>query len=128
MKMKKIIIISYYSKPSNFVGAERIQGWLSHLSKNGVYPVLVTRFWKENQHDNGNFNLPKENQIEKNRNYEIHRIASSENFRDYLIRKNKYKYLRKILSFFQIVINNLFFKKSEYYPFFSYTEQFIKKK
>ena len=79
--MKKIIIISYYSKPSNFVGAERIQGWLSHLSKNGVYPVLVTRFWKENQVDNGNINLPKENRIEKNKNYEIHRISLSESFR-----------------------------------------------
>ena len=125
--MKKIIIISYYSKPSNFVGAERIQGWLSHLSKNGVYPVLVTRFWKENQVDNGNINLPKENRIEKNKNYEIHRISLSESFRDSLLRKNKYKYLRKILSFFQIVVNNLFFKKSEYYPFFYYTEQFMKK-
>lgn len=125
--MKKIIIISYYSKPANFVGAERIKGWLSHLSKNGVYPVLVTRFWKENQLDNGHFNLPQENQIEKNKNYEIHRIASSESFRDFLIRKNKYKYLRKILSFFQILANNLFFKKSEYYPFYYYTDQFIKK-
>ena len=124
--MKKIIIISYYSKPSNFIGAERIKGWLSYLPKNGIYPVLITRFWDENQNDTSKNNISKENKIEKHKNYEIHRVSLKYGLRDSLIRKNKFIFIRKILSLSQIIFNNLIFTKSEYYPFFTYVDQFLK--
>lgn len=124
--MKKIIIISYYSKPSNFVGAERINGWLNHLSKKDVYPVLVTRFWENNQYNISNSTIYKKTTIEKFETYEIHRIASKESFRELLIRKNKFRLLRKILSFIQILYDNLLFTKSQYYPFFKYTDKFLR--
>ena len=123
--MKKIVIISYYSKPSNFVGAERIKGWLDHFPKKDVYPVLITRFWKKNQDNNENFHSYKKNKIEKYGSYETHRVISKESLRELLIRKNKMRLLRKILSFTQLIFNNLFFIKSQYYTLFEYTDRFL---
>ena len=124
--MKKIVIISYYSKPSNFVGAERIKGWLDNLPKIDIYPILITRFWEKNQNTNANINLATKNIIENYENHEIHRVYSKETLRDSLIANNKFIFIRKTLSFAQIIFDNLIFKKSKYYNFFSYTDQFLK--
>lgn len=116
--MKKIIIVSYYSKPSNFVGADRIQAWLNYLPTEGIYPILVTRFWEENQKNTSTSKQNNENIIEKNEGYEVHRVARRVGFRDHLIKENKWVLIRKILSLFQILFNNLWFKKSEYFHFY----------
>ena len=105
--MKKIVIISYYSKPSNFVGAERIKGWLDNLPKIDIYPILITRFWEKNQNTNANINLATKNIIENYENHEIHRVYSKETLRDSLIANNKFIFIRKILSFAQIIFEVL---------------------
>lgn len=125
--MKKIIIVSYYSKPSNFVGADRVQGWLNYLNENNIYPLLVTRFWKENQKDISLSESPILNKVEKKKNYEIHRVTRKKNLRDSLIEQNKWILIRKILSLKQMLLNNIWFKKSEYYHFFLYIYDLLQK-
>lgn len=125
--MKKVLIVSYFSKPSNFVGAERVQGWLNYLPENNIYPLLVTRFWKENQTDISLYESPTHNVVEKKKNYEIHRVSLKKNLRDYLIEQNKWILIRKILSLKQMIFNNIWFKKSEYYPFLVYVDELLQK-
>ena len=115
--MKKVIIVSYYTKPSNFVGSERIQAWLDYLPKEKIYPILITRFWEENQENTSASKHNKDNIIEKNGVYEIHRVAVKAGIRDYLIKENKCILLRKMLSLLNILLNNLWFKQSEYFHF-----------
>tara|TARA_B100000963_G_C22626889_1_gene672839 strand:+ start:1736 stop:2998 length:1263 start_codon:yes stop_codon:yes gene_type:complete len=125
--MKKVLIVSYFSKPSNFVGAERVQGWLNYLPENNIYPILITRFWKENQKDISLSEGLVNDTVEEKKNYEIHRVTRKKQLRDYLIEQNKWILIRKILSLKQLILNNIWFKKSEYYHFFVYIDELIRK-
>lgn len=49
--MKKILIISYFFPPSNFVGGERTDFWCKNLFYEGIYPTVITRKWNVNQKD-----------------------------------------------------------------------------
>lgn len=51
VSVKKVLIISYYFPPANFVGSERTAAWMKYLPKNGFYPIVVTRCWNDGQKD-----------------------------------------------------------------------------
>jgi hypothetical protein len=49
--MIKILIISYFFPPSNFVGVERTHFWCKNLFCEGIYPIIITKKWNKNQKD-----------------------------------------------------------------------------
>ncbi len=112
--MKKILIISYFFEPANFVGAERINAWVKYLPHSEIYPIVLTRHWKENQTTLNKSKDFRKAQISKSDRYEIHRIPEKWKLRDRLIEANKYIFLRKFFTFFQLLCDLLFFKKSQY--------------
>ncbi len=116
--MKKILIISYFYPPANFVGAERIASWVKYLPEHGIEPIVVTRHWKENQKDLLKIENLKQTTIEKIGPAEIHRVSEKPDFRDWLMKNNKAKLVRKFLSFIQLLCDNFIFSRSSYYPFF----------
>jgi hypothetical protein len=49
--MIKILIISYFFPPSNFVGVERTHFWCINPYNEGIYPIIITKKWNKNQKD-----------------------------------------------------------------------------
>lgn len=43
--MKKILIVSYYARPCNAIGANRVTSWISEFRKRGYETTLITRSW-----------------------------------------------------------------------------------
>lgn len=72
--MKKVLIISYFYPPSNFVGGERTEAWFRYLQEEGFYPIVVTRCWNEGQSDIIGELKQNEYSIERSGNGEVHRV------------------------------------------------------
>ena len=49
--MKKVVILSYFFPPANFVGAERTAFWAKYLKEFDIYPIIITRCWNDNETD-----------------------------------------------------------------------------
>jgi len=49
--VKKVLILSYFYPPANFVGAARTEAWVKYLPENNLFPIIITRQWKHNQTD-----------------------------------------------------------------------------
>ncbi len=97
------------------MGAERINAWVKYLPDSEIYPIVLTRHWKENQTTLNKSKHFREAQISKSDRYEIHRVPEKWKLRDRLIETNKFIYLRKVFTFFQLLCDLLFLKKSQYY-------------
>jgi len=123
--LQKVLIISYFFPPSNFVGGERTYAWAQHLSESGVYPIIITRNWNENQKDLVDKLDSNEYSIEKTDKYEIHRIPYKRSLRD---RFSKYKWLgifQKTLTLKELIFSNFFIKSLPYYNFYSVAQKLI---
>jgi glycosyltransferase involved in cell wall biosynthesis len=116
--LKKILIISYFYPPANFVGAERVASWVKYLPEQGIYPIVVTRIWEKDQKDLIKIENKADKLVEKLNSAEIHRVSEKPGYRDILLKRNKASILRKMLSFIQLLCDNFVFTKSSYYPFF----------
>jgi glycosyltransferase involved in cell wall biosynthesis len=114
----KILIISYFYPPANFVGAERVASWVKYLPEHGIYPIVLTRYWEKDQKDLVKIENAEGTIVEKLHFAEIHRISEKPIYRDILLKRNKASILRKMLSFIQLLCDNFVFTKSSYYPFF----------
>ena len=123
--MKKILIISYFFEPANFVGAERINAWVKYLPDSEIYPIVLTRHWQENQTTINKSKELQDIEILKTDRYEIHRIPEKWKFRDRLIESNQFIYLRKFFTFSQLICDLLYFKKSQYYFLYSQAEKVL---
>ncbi len=124
--MKKVLIISYFFEPSNFVGAERVNAWKKYLPELNIYPIILTRFWKDNQTNINKIKDFQEIDILKNKQCEVHRIPEKWTIRDRIIKSNKFIFLRKALTFYQLLCDILWFKKSQYYFLYEQAIQVIK--
>lgn len=49
MKMKRVLILSYYYFPCNGVAAYRPNSWYKYFPKNNIYPIVLTRHWNGNE-------------------------------------------------------------------------------
>ena len=91
--MQKVLIISYFFPPCNFVGGERTSFWAENLSKFGFYPIVITRNWNENQ-------ITITEKVKKNnfsilleKKHEIYYLPFKLSIRD---RLSNYKFLKNI--------------------------------
>lgn len=123
--MTKVLIISYFFPPSSFVGGERTSAWSKHLYENGIYPIIVTRNWNNNQKDLVDKLDSNDFFIEKNDKYEIHKMPYKRSLRD---RVSNYRWLnvfQKVLTLKEIIFSNFFIRSLPYYNIYQEAEKII---
>lgn len=123
--MKKVLIISYFFSPSNFVGAERTKYWAKNLHLHNIYPIIVTRNWNENQKDLTSKVINNEYVFEQNKEQEVHYIPHHHSLRDKLASFPKLAFLQKILTLFQLIIGNFTTKFTPYQNIYKFTKQYL---
>ncbi len=116
--MKKVLIISYFFPPANFVGAERTDAWAKYLHEFGYYPIIITRNWNENQTDLTNKVINNEYSIEKTDKYEIRRLPYKYSLRDKLAENKRFRFLQKALTFKELIFSNFFISALPYANFY----------
>lgn len=124
--MKKVLIISYFYPPANFVGGERTASWAKYLPEHGFYPIIVTRQWNQNQTDLIDKVENNELEIEYNSSHEVHRLHYKRSLRD---RCSEYKWLKplqKFLTLYELIASNFSIRALPYSNFYSYCKQLIK--
>lgn len=115
--MRKILIISYFFPPSNFVGGERTHFWCKNLYNEGIYPIIITRKWNKNQKDIiGKIEDNSEKNI-LNQKFQIIEMpyigGNREMYAKYTIIRKFYSLLNKIKILVKpksVLFNNLYFK------------------
>jgi hypothetical protein len=124
--MKKILILSYYYPPANFVGAERIGSFAKHLHKFGIYPIIVTRNWNENQ--TNTYEEIKDNSF-KHRIFDTHEeyyLPYNRSWRDKLFGKTCFFCisLRRILTFLELVVSTIWIPALPYANLYSQARKY----
>jgi hypothetical protein len=123
--LKKILIISYYFPPANFVASQRPAAWAKYLHEFGYYPIVVTRNWNQNQTDLSDKIDNNQLNIERNRTHEIHQLPYHRNLRD---RCTEFKWMRpiqRILTLKEMVFSNFFIAELPYNNFYTYAKELI---
>jgi glycosyltransferase involved in cell wall biosynthesis len=125
--MKKLLLISYYYPPANFVGGHRTASWAKYLHESGYYPIVITRHWNEGQTDLVDKLNYNELEVEQNGTHEVHRLPYKRSLRD---RCSEYRWLKpfqKALTLFELIASNFSISALPYANFHSYCCQLIKK-
>lgn len=124
--MKKVLILSYYFPPANFVAAERIASWTKYLSKNGVYPIVITRNWNKGQ--SNTYDEVQDNSFKHSKTdaYELYQMPYHLSLRDRLFAyKNIYwtTIIRKILTIWEILSSCI---TIQFYPYKNIYDQAVR--
>lgn len=126
--MKKILIISYFFPPANFVGGQRAAAWAKYLTNYGYYPTIITRNWNEGQKELTDKLEDNSFKHEIYDTYEIYRLPYKRTQRDKL---NDYPnskiatFFRKTLSYLELVFQNFFFRAIPYANFYDLAKKLI---
>ncbi|SFT66575.1 hypothetical protein SAMN05216474_1645 [Lishizhenia tianjinensis] len=123
--MKKLLLISYFFPPANFVGAQRTAYWAENLHKYGYYPIVITRQWNENQTTLTEKQNKNELVVEKHEGYEVHRLPYKESLRDKLDQSGKYPLLRRLLTLKEMILSNFFISALPFSNFYSYSKELL---
>ena len=127
-KLKKILIISYFFPPCNLTASQRVSSWAKYLNKSGYFPIIITRKWEKHikTFKDCHYSTTPALLIEKNEKYEVHFCPYNANFRDRLHTKNKMSYLKKTLSFFEIIFQNFLFNFCPFSNMYYHADDLIK--
>ena len=110
--MRKVLIISYFFPPCNFVGAERTGFWADNLYKEDIYPIVLTRNWNYNQKDIIGRVHNNKYKLDKNINREIHYLKHKFQVRDLL---TNFNLIRKTMTLSRQILFYLVPKSIPYY-------------
>lgn len=128
--MKKVLIISYFFPPCELTASQRPYGWAKHLKSLGYNPFIITRAWDHQvilPKDVGKSSLNKDVKIKKARDYQVHYTSFKSSLRDYLLHKHpKLKTIRKLLTFFELILQNFFLFITPYYKIYKESKRVIK--
>lgn len=129
--MKKILILSYFFPPCNLTASSRPYGWAKHLYLAGYYPIIVTRKWETPVKHYSDLSTPTSAQVEhyKYDHYEVYCLPFKGNLKDRIYKKygdRKFVWLRKTLSYFELVAQNYFSSIIPYYNFYEFSDQLLK--
>ncbi|MFM7661691.1 MAG: glycosyltransferase, partial [Bacteroidota bacterium] len=116
--LKKILMISYFAPPANFVASERISSWMKDLPKFGIHPVLLTRHWTDEQTSMDTTDVLMRYQQITSPTSQTYKIAIKKTIIEKLGLTN-FKYLRKTNSI-------LVYLKLYLIPSLSYNKKFLK--
>ena len=122
--MKKVLIISYFFPPCNFVGAERTAYWTKNLHKYQIYPVVVTRCWNEGQKDIIGKVDNNESKTIKNDEFEVNYVSYNNQLRDYF---TKTAFVRKFFTLIYKLSYYIFPKKINYINILKRSDEILKK-
>lgn len=116
--MKKVIILSYFFPPANFVGAERAAFWAKYLKEFDIYPIIITRCWNDNETDV--FSQLKSNNYKRENydGYEVIRLPIKTKLRNILSKIPMIKSLTKILTLWEVLWSNFFITSLHYSNFY----------
>lgn len=116
--MQKVLILSYFFPPANFVGGERAAGWAEYFHENNIYPIIITRNWNDNQKDLVDKVSDNEYKVEKSDFYEVHRLPYKRSFRDVISKYKWLKVLQKFLTLKELILSNFFVSSLPYSNFY----------
>ena len=123
--MKKIIVLSYFYTPANFVGSIRVASWVKYLKDYNYYSIVITRQWNQDQKDiTGQLNN-NELVVDKTEYSEVHRLPFKRSLRDKLVDYPKLKFIQKTLTLVEVILSHFFVKAIPYSNFYSYTCRYI---
>ena len=123
---KKILIISYFYPPANFVGGDRVASWAKYLHESGIYPIIITRQWNEGQIDLVDKVNHNQLEVERNGTHEVHRLPFRRSLRDKCASYNWLKPVQKTLTLFELITSHFSVRYLPYSNFYSYSKQLIK--
>lgn len=132
MSKGKILIISYFYPPCNLTGAKRPSIWSKHLSNFGYTPVVITAPWNNKSND-FTHDYPQENTIKKIHNENEPVIYTVQPKRILKNRKvigaltNKLGIIRRLISFIELILQNISIVLSQYYTFYKVADKLIQK-
>lgn len=129
-KLEKILIISYFFPPCSLTASQRTHFWANQLINHNYYPEIVTRNWDQKIENKNDISLSsgKENKIKKNNKHKLHILKFKGSLKDKIYSKygnEKYKSIRKVLTFTELVFQN-FFLFGIYKDFYVRAEKIIK--
>jgi glycosyltransferase involved in cell wall biosynthesis len=117
--MKNVIIISYFFPPCELTASQRPWSWHETLRDYGINSIIVTRKWErpiKTYSDMGHSTSPGvDSQIEENR--AIYSVPHKATYKDKIFARfenHHFVLLRRLISFFEMLIQNLSVKKSIY--------------
>jgi glycosyltransferase involved in cell wall biosynthesis len=124
--LKKVLILSYFFPPANFVGSERTAAWAKHLHKSGYHPIVITRQWNDGQ--TNVLDQVKNNVVEHELkdNYEIYRLPYRRSLRDRCSTKTSLRLFQKALTFWELLWSNYFIKALPYSNFYKQARKVLK--
>lgn len=126
-QMKKILLLTYFFPPGNFAGSYRMASWATHLNKFGYYPVIITRHWDPNQSEFTGASKEEKIVVEKNNFCEVHYLPYHASLRDRLVGKKGFPvFLRKFLSFNELIFDNFFLGVVSYRNLYYYSEKYLR--
>ena len=129
-RKNKVIIISYFYPPCNLTGGRRAHNWANSLSVYDVYPIVVTRSWEHEIGDYLDLSKPsgEEDTHEKFDTHEVHYLKHKGNFKDRYVHifGVRFKIIRKLLSFIELIFQNLNIRFSPYKNIYNKTYAILK--
>ena len=124
--MKKVLIISYYFPPANFVGAERTEAWARYLKDSGYFPIILTRCWNEGQTNPLEKVLKNDLVHEQYDSHEVYRLPIRRTLRD---RASSFPWLapiQKALTFLELIQVNYFIRSLPYVAIYRKAQELLK--
>ena len=120
--MKKVLIISYFFPPNNYTASNRAYSFAKYLKCFGFYPIIITRNWDIIIQNTEDLSKPSGTSIkhQKFNNYEVYYLPFKGSIRDQFYSKfgSKFAFIRKVLSFFELILENFgltFISHSNFY-------------
>jgi glycosyltransferase involved in cell wall biosynthesis len=123
--LKKILIISYFYPPANFVGAQRTAAWAKYLHEFGYYPIIITRQWNNGQTDLIDQQENNKLAIDYNKTHEVHRLPYKRILRDKLSNFPLLKPLQKALTLKELIFSNWSIDSLPFANFYTHSKQLL---
>ena len=128
--MKKVIVLSYFFTPCNLTASQRALGWAKYLKEFGYYPIIITRNWDIpiGKPEDAAISSGETIVHEKNENYEVYYLPYKSSFRDKLYSKKSgaITFLRKGLTFFEMLLFNFTTRVLPYRNIYTFTKKYLK--
>lgn len=128
--MKKVLILAYDFPPYNSVGGKRPYSWYKYFHENGIFPIVVTRYWGNIRSTEDYVRSTKETKCKILENEEgiIIRAPYKSNLRDRIILKyglERFKIIRKLLTILYTAFQYLFFLFDNKSTIYSEAERYL---
>ncbi len=128
---KKIIILSYFFPPCNITASQRALSWAKYLGEFGFYPIVITRNWERPVNYPTDLHHDTHQTVihQKFGSYEVYYLPYKQSIRDKLYTKEntKFKGVRRLLTFWELIMQNFVDLVIPFRNFYSFTYQFLKK-